>query len=165
MTLRKSMMTLAAAALIVAGAFTFPTTATAQPTQQGPRYTAEDIAKAKPTATFELTAEQYQLIIGGGSGNGTLLFQGKKYPFRVKGLNVGGLGYTKSVAVGDVYFLKNVQDFAGTYSAANIGGTLGAGAGGSQYENQKGVYVRVASKTEGANISLGLGGITVEFVK
>ena len=35
----------------------------------------------------------------------------------------------------------------------------------TQYENQKGVFVRVASKSEGANVSLGLGGITVEPIE
>ena len=166
MTIRSGWtMRLAGATLIATGMFTLPFTATAQAPENKPRYSAEELAKAKPTATFDLTAEQYQLIIGGGTGNGTLLFQGKKYPFRVKGINVGGIGYTKAVAAGEVYFLKNVADFAGTYSAVGASGTLGAGAGVSQYENQKGVFVRVASKTEGANVSLGLGGITVELVK
>ena len=165
MTIRKSTMALAAG-FIGASMFALPFAATAQPTTTGPQYTAEDIAKAKPVATFELESEQLRLIIGGGTAKGVLTFQGKTYPFTAKGGSVGGVGYTKSHAQGDVYFLKNVQDFAGTYSAATIGATAGtAGGGGSQYQNDKGVYVRVKSKAEGLALNLGLGVISVEFVK
>ena len=164
MTIRKLLVNAAAVSLL-AGAFSLPFTATAQAAESKSRYTADEIAKSKPTATFDLTSEQLRLIVGGGTANGTLQFKGKTYPFRVKGVTVGGVGYTKSTATGDVYFLDKVEDFAGTYSAATIGATVGAGAGGSQYENQKGVYVKVRSKSEGVSLNLGLGAVTVEFVK
>ena len=108
----------------------------------------------------------HRVRVGGGTADGVLHFQGKTYPFKAKGVTVGGIGYTKSHAQGDVYFLKNAEDFAGSYSAVTIGAAAGtAGAGGSQYENQKGVYVRVKSKSEGLALNLGLGVVTVEFVK
>ena len=164
MTIRKSLVKAAAVSLL-AGVFALPSTASAQASEIKPKHTAEEIAKSKPTATFDLTSEQLRLIVGGGTASGTLQFQGKSYPFRVKGVSAGGVGYTKSTATGDVYFLEKVEDFAGTYSAATIGATAGAGVGGSQYENQKGVYVKVRSKTEGLSLNLGLGAVTVEFVK
>ena len=165
MTIRRSMLTLAAAGLIGAGAFTLPFAAIAQPTETKPKHTAEEIAKAKPVATFDLTSEQLRLIVGGGTADGVLHYQGKQYKFRAKGVTVGGVGYTKSTATGDVYFMEKVEDFPGTYSAVTIGAAVGAGAGGSQYENQKGVFVKVRSKTEGLALNLGLGAVTVEFVK
>ena len=166
MTIRKSMRALTAAGLIGAGIFALPFTAIAQAPETKGRYSAEDIAKAKPVATFELESEQLRLIVGGGTAKGVLTFQGKRYPFTAKGGSVGGVGYTKSHAQGDVYFLKNLQDFAGTYSAVTIGATAGtAGGGGSQYENDKGVYVRVKSKSEGLALNLGLGVIKVEFAQ
>ena len=158
------MMTLAAAGLLVTGAFTPSVTALAQP-ETKPRHTADEIAKAKPVATFDLTSEQLRLIVGGGTATGTLHYQGKQYTFRAKGGTVGGVCYTKSTATGDVYFLDKVEDFAGTYSAVTIGAAVGAGGGGSQYENQKGVYVKVRSKSEGLALNLGLGAVIVEFVK
>lgn len=161
MAIRKSLVTATTVCLIAAGAIALPSIAA----EQQSRYTAEDIAKAKPTATFDLTSEQLRLIIGGGTADGVLYFQGKQYPFKVKGVTIGGVGYTKATAQGDVYFLNKVEDFAGNYSAATIGAALGGGAGGSQYENNKGVYVRVKSKSEGVALNLGLGAVTVEFVK
>lgn len=127
--------------------------------------TAEDIEKAKPTATLEFEAESIRLIIGGSKGKGVLTFQGKKYPFTAKGGSVGGVGVTKAAGVGDVYFLTKIEDFAGTYSAATIGATAVKGVGGASFENDKGVYIRVKSKSEGLALSLGLSIIEVEMVK
>lgn len=127
--------------------------------------TAEDIAKAKPTATLTFEAEQIRLIIGGSKGNGVLTFKGKKYPFSVKGGSVGGVGVTKSHGTGDVYFLNKIEDFPGTYSAATIGAVAVKGVGGSSYENNKGVYIAVKSKGEGLALNLGLAIIEVTLDK
>lgn len=171
MTIRSSFTRAGAVGLLATGAFVlaFPvsvqsaTTSAQEPTKA--RHTAEEIAKAKPSGTFEVQAEQIRLLIGGGSGKGVLHYQGKQIPFTVKGLSVGGVGITKVDATGTVYFLDNLQDFAGTYSSVSIGATLGAGAGGSQFENNKGVFLSVKSKTEGIGLSLGVGGVQIEFAK
>jgi len=126
-----------------------------------PTYTAEDIAKAKPSGTIEVEAEQIRLILGGSQGKGVLHYQGKTYPFTLKGLTAGGVGINKVNATGDVYFLKSPEDFAGTYSAITAGATVGKGVGGSQYQNGKGVFVSVKSKSSGAGLFLGIGGIEV----
>ena len=83
----------------------------------------------------------------------------------MKGGTVGGLGATKVTATGDVYFLENVADFAGKYSAATIGAAVGPGVGGSQYENDKGVFIKVRSKTEGVALNLGLGVISISLAE
>jgi hypothetical protein len=160
----KSLVTAAVVSWIAAGVFALPAFAQEEK-QDKPRHTAEDIAKSKPTATFELTADQVRLLVGGASGKGTLHYQGKRYPFTIKAVTAGGVGVTKVTATGDVYFLKNLEDFEGMYSAATIGAALGGGAGGSQYENNKGVFVSVRSKTEGVALNLGLGAVQVAFVK
>jgi hypothetical protein len=128
-----------------------------------PIYTAQDIANAKPVATIEVEAEQLRLMLGGASGKGVLRYQGKTYPFTLKGLTAGGVGYNKVTATGDVYFLKSPADFEGTYSAITAGATIGKGAGASQYQNGKGVFIQVKSKSEGLALTLGLGGVEVKF--
>jgi len=165
MTIRKGFMSAAVAGLIAAGALTLSLTASAADTTPKPRHTADEIAKAKPSGTFELTAEQVRLLVGGASGRGTLFYKGKSYPFTMKALTVGGVGVTKVTATGTVYFLEKLEDFAGKYSAATVGAALGAGVGGSQYENNKGVFVSVRSKTEGVALNLGLGGVQIDFAK
>ena len=126
-----------------------------------PRYTAEDIAKSKPTATIEVESEQLRLLLGGARGKGVLHYQGKTYPFSLKAVTAGGVAIQKSQAVGDVYFLKSISDFPGVYTAATIGAAVGKGVGGSQYQNQKGVFISVKSKSEGVGLSLGLGAVEV----
>jgi len=126
-----------------------------------PIYTAQDIANAKPSGTIQVDAEQLRLLLGGARGKGVLTFQGKTYPFSLKAITVGGVGAAKTQATGDVYFLKAPSDFAGTYSAVTIGATVGKGAGASQYQNGKGVFISVKSKSQGVALSLGAGGVEV----
>jgi hypothetical protein len=160
MTIRNSLKRATGVGLIAAGAFGLALSASVPAAT-----TAEDLAKAKPSGTFEVQAEQIRLLIGGGSGKGVLTYQGKQYPFTVKGLSVGGVGVTKVDATGTVYFLNKLEDFAGKYSAVTIGATLGAGAGGASFENNKGVYLSVRSKTEGVGLNLGVSGVQIDFVK
>ena len=80
-------------------------------------------------------------------------------------VTAGGVGVTKVSATGDVYFLEKLEDFPGTYSAVTIGAAVVGGAGASQYENNKGVFVSVKSKTEGVGLNLGLGAVQVAFAK
>ncbi|MGZ5165153.1 MAG: DUF1134 domain-containing protein [Burkholderiales bacterium] len=164
MTIRKSTTALAAAALIALGGVTLPLPALSQGDAQ-PRHTAEEISKATPSGTLELEAEQVRLILGGSSGRGTLFYKGKSYPFTMKGGTVGGVGVTKVNATGTVYFLDKVEDFPGMYSAATAGAALGGGVGASQFENNKGVYVAVRSKSEGVALNMGLGAVSISFAK
>jgi hypothetical protein len=169
MMVRKSLTYTRAGGVLAAGAFVLalfvavPSMTSAGEATKG--RTAEDIAKAKPSGTFEVQAEQVRLLIGGGSGKGVLTYQGKQYPFTLKGVSLGGVGVTKVDATGTVYFLEKLEDFAGTYSAVSAGATVGAGAGASQFENNKGVFLSVKSKTEGIGLSLGLSGVTIAFAK
>ena len=156
-------MAAATASLFAAAAFALALPADAQ--EAKPRYTAEDIAKAKPSGTIEVEAEQIRLILGGAVGRGVLHFQGKQYPFTLKAATAGGVGVTKVTATGNVYFLKRVEDFEGLYSAVTIGATAVKGVGGSQYESNKGVFISVRSKTEGLALNLGLGGVQVTLTK
>jgi len=127
--------------------------------------TAKDIKDAKPTATVEVEAEQLRLFIGGGTGKGVLRFQGKSYPFTIKAGTLGGVGATKVHAVGDVYFLQKVEDFAGRYSAGTSGIAVGKGVSASSYQNDKGVYVSLRAKTEGVGLSLGISTAVIELQK
>jgi hypothetical protein len=165
MTIRTSFIRVSGVGLLTAGALMLGVSAPVTAAEQKASRTAEEIAKAKPSATFEVQAEQVRLLIGGGSGKGVLNYQGKQYPFTVKGVSLGGVGVTKVDARGTVYFLNKLEDFPGTYSAVSAGATLGAGAGASQFENNKGVFLDVKSKTEGVGLSLGLSGVQIEFAK
>jgi hypothetical protein len=121
---------------------------------------AED---AKPDATLELTQTSVALVIGYTWGGGTLTFQGKSYPVEIDGLSFLALGVARAKASAEVYNLKTLEDFPGTYMAGSIEGTAVAGAGATTMRNQNGVVVHLFTTTEGLNLKLAPEGIRLYF--
>ena len=113
----------------------------------------------KPDATLTLSEGSVAVGIGFSWGKGTLSYQGKTYPFKVEGLSVGEVGMTRATAAGNVFNLKKLADFNGTYAAGGAEGTVGGGAGISAMKNQNGVVVELKSTTQGANLKLAAEGI------
>ena len=109
-----------------------------------------DFSKETPSGTVEIRATSFKLLLGGSWGSGTLHFQGKAYPFKAKALSVGGIGYQEIDAGGDVYFLKKLEDFPGTYRGGSAGATAGtASKGMATLENTKGVILKLKGKAKG----------------
>lgn len=144
----------------IAAAVALPALAQAPATRS-----AEEIAKAKPSGTITLDETEIRLILGGSSGKGVLTFQGKQYPFTIKGGSAGGIGVQSVHATGNVYFLNKVADFPGGWSAISAGATLVKGVGVSSYQNNKGVYMKLQEKASGAALSLGIEVFDVQFTK
>src|SRR5262245_49668705 len=85
---------------------------------------------AKPSGTVQMESTSVAAGIGVSWGDGTLMFDGKPHPFTLSGLSVVDLGISKVAAKGNVFNLKKLADFSGTYAAAEAAATLGEGAGG-----------------------------------
>lgn len=120
-------------------------------------------AKPMPVGKIEFTGGSAALGIGYSWGNGTLYYKGQQFPFSASGLTLADVGGTKNEAAADVYNLKSIEDFPGTYSVAQAGATLVGGGGIGYLENEKGVVLKVTSNTQGARLTLGLGGVTVSM--
>ena len=117
-------------------------------------------------AFFLILPVFFSLIIGGSTGGGTLKFKGKSYDFKIGGLSVGAtVGIAKVAAVGEVYDLKDVSKFPGTYTALNAAIALGGGVGGVQMKNENGVIMRLESRTKGLRFNLSTSGVTVTMEK
>lgn len=123
---------------------------------------AEDKA---PDATFTYTGGTAAAGIGVNWGHGILNFQGKQYPFRLRGMDVGNIGGAKISALGNVYNLKNVADFAGTYGSASAGAALANGGDGTAMKNDRDVVIRMRSATEGVQLKFAVEGATIELEK
>ena len=94
--------------------------------------------------------------MGGSVGGGTLTFQGKEYPFKIGGLTAGAnVGISKMSAAGEVYELKEISKFPGTYTQLDASITLGGGVGGLQLKNENGVIMRLESRTQGLQLNVG----------
>ena len=122
-----------------------------------------DFDKETPSGTVELEGKQVAFIVGGGWGNGVLNFKGKDHHFKITGLKAGGIGYVKLDAVGEVYFLNKLEDFAGKYGSGALGATAVKGSVWATVENNNGVIMRLKAKSEGVALNLGVGGISIKF--
>lgn len=120
----------------------------------------------QPVAKVSIEETQFGLIIGGSVGGGKLTFDGKEYPFKLGGLSLGAnIGVSRMAAVGQVYDMKNVEDFAGTYVKLDGSVALGGGVGGMTLKNEKGVIMSLNGTTQGLQFNIGASGVSVYFDK
>jgi hypothetical protein len=122
-------------------------------------------AKAKPDATVKMTGKAVSAGVGYSWGSGVLTYQGKDYPFSVSGLSAGNVGASSATLAGEVFNLKNIDDFNGNYTSAGAGATVAGGGGGMTMKNQNGVVMNVAGTTKGLSFKLGVDGMKIELKK
>ena len=103
--------------------------------------------------------------IGWSWGHGTLHYKGKDYKFKIEGLTVGEVGMTTAKATGNVYDLKNLEDFDGVYGAAGAGIAVQEGKGATALINTKKVQIVLTSQTKGANLKVAAEGLKVKLEK
>ena len=126
----------------------------------GPAAAARDPgAPGRPSGTVTLQAKAAAVGVGFTWGDGTLTFQGRRYPFEVKGITVADVGFSRLSGRGRVYNLKRVEDFSGTYAASTGEATLGRGLAGQVLVNAAGVQLRIDNVTRGARLSGSADGI------
>ncbi len=125
----------------------------------------QSAGSASGTVTMEQT--QVSLLANAGWGHGTLDFQGHAYKFRLHNLGVGGIGYSKMSARGNVFGLSKLEDFSGLY------GLLAAGAvaaddqlrGGVWLQNPSGVRMHLVPSRQGLALNFGADGLVIQFQK
>jgi len=119
-----------------------------------------------PDATLRLSGGSFALGIGFRWGSGTLSYKGKDYPVKVNGLSIGKVGMTGVSAVGEVFNLKNLQDFNGHYNVGaegTRGVTIAKGKAGTLMSNQAGVIVRLAATQTGLDVNATGGGVDMQI--
>jgi hypothetical protein len=122
------------------------------------------VTKEQPSGSVALEQVQIALLASGNFGKGTLYFQDKTHPFEMGGLGVGGIGISKLDAIGDVYNLKNIEDFSGVYVQLRLGVVAGTKSAGHIWlENTKGVKISLRSKRKGLMLSVGADGLVVKM--
>lgn len=114
------------------------------------------VAGKVPDATVEMRQVQVAYIGSGSTGEGTLFYRGRAYPFSISGLGVGGIGASTIEASGDVFNLASAAQFGGTYGQARYGFAVGQASRGEMWlQNEAGVIMRLNAKREGLMLSLG----------
>jgi hypothetical protein len=123
-------------------------------------------AKADFVESGRVTIEQVQIaFIGSGNlGGGTLSYGGRNYGITVGGLGIGGFGISKMTAVGTVYNLFKVEDFAGAYVQARYGLAIGELSTGQLWlQNTHGVGLSLKADRTGLALSLGGDAVYIGF--
>jgi len=120
-----------------------------------------------PSGQVTLEETEVSLLANAGWGHGTLTYQGHTYRFRLHNLGVGGIGYSKLYARGNVFGLNKLEDFTGLY------GLVGAGAvaiddqlhGGIWLQNPAGVRMHLVPNRRGLALNFGADGLVIQFDK
>lgn len=122
-------------------------------------------ASEKPDATIDLSAGSVAVGVGIDWGKGTLHYNGKDVPIKVKGLSLVRVGASKLSASGEVYHLKDLSDFAGNYTAVSAGAAIAGGGSILAMQNDHGVVMQIRSTTVGVDLDLGVKGLEVSIDK
>src|SRR5215831_12708447 len=123
-------------------------------------------AQAPPdlSGSVTVTASSAAVGIGWSWGKGILtLLNGKQYHFKVSGLDVVAVGFKQATAVGNVYNLKGVKNFEGTYVAAKAAGTVGGEMGAASMRNDKGIVINLSTVGHAVDFRLAVSGMTVKL--
>lgn len=104
------------------------------------------------------------VLVGTGGGSGVLTYRGRDYRFTVSGLTLGvTAGASVNRLEGRASGIREVSDFAGTYSAVSAGGALVGGIGGVQLRNKKGVEIALQGPKGGMEFAANVGKITISL--
>jgi hypothetical protein len=116
----------------------------------------EAVKGKTPDGTIEMHEVQAAYIGSGSGGAGSLSYRGVEYAFEVGGLGVGGIGLSTIEATGEVYNLRDLGQFPGTYGQARYGFAIGTASGGDLWlQNEAGVILHLKAKRTGLMLSLG----------
>jgi hypothetical protein len=99
-------------------------------------------------------------LAAGAWGSGVLTYEGKDYPFKVSRLSVVDVGMTSAELFGEVFDLRNVEDFNGTYKSFDAQDNV---AGSATMKNQNGVVIKLVATTLGLKFKLPVGSMNVEL--
>jgi hypothetical protein len=126
----------------------------------------QSVAGMQPVGTVDMHEVQAAYLGSGSTGNGTLFFNGQSYPFSVAGVGVGGMGLSTVDARGEVYGLKALDEFPGTYAEARYGFALGTTSSGDLWlESQQHVILHLKAKREGLMLSLGGSAVAISMTQ
>lgn len=122
-------------------------------------------AAERPVGNISVEQTQVGLIVGASWGKGKLTYAGRSYDFKLKGLGIGELGVATIQARGEVYGLKRVVDFPGTYGviqATATGGNSTVGKG-IWLSNRSGVRLNLRAQRQGLQLTFGADGLVIEM--
>ncbi len=123
-------------------------------------------AAQEPDGTIRITGRSVATAVGLTKGDGVLTYEGKDYSFRFDAAGLSGeVNVDMNVAAlsGEVFNLKNLEDFNGNYRGVEAEAAAGGGGTHATVQNQSGVLIRIVAKTPGLKFQLGPDGLKIEL--
>jgi hypothetical protein len=121
-----------------------------------------------PDGTLKLTHRIVAPSIGLERGEGVLTYRGRDYSFTFR---AGGLFRDVDTEItplelsGQVFNLKNLEDFSGNYQKVEIQGSVSGDGTRATIKNQHGVVVNLVSTIKGRKFNLTREGLDVQLKK
>jgi hypothetical protein len=126
----------------------------------------QSVAGMQPVGTIDLHEVQAAYLGSGSTGNGTLFFNGQMYSLSVSGVGIGGMGLSTVDARGEVYGLRSIDEFSGTYAEARYGFALGTTSEGDLWlQNKNNFILHLKAKREGLMLSLGGSAVAISITQ
>ena len=125
--------------------------------------TDENAPTGRPSGTVRFEAGTAAYYASAGGGDGTLTYRGKKHPFSAVAVGAGGSGAQQVSGTGEVYNLKSLADFPGTYTQVSSGFTIIHGTKKGKLTNDKNVVIYYDAKTTGLATSTGASKIVIDL--
>jgi glucose/arabinose dehydrogenase len=122
-------------------------------------------SKPYPMGFVTLTLKHVGAGVGMEWGKGVLTYKGKKYTFKVKGVQIGAVGISKVTAKGEVYNLFQLAEFPGQYGAVAAEAAVFKGKEAQEFSNSKGVHIVFKGTAKGLNLAFGPEGFTIRLDK
>jgi hypothetical protein len=123
------------------------------------------MARAPYQATGSISIDLMSVSAGVGAvwGKGILRFQGKRYRFKITGLDVGNIGVAAVTAVGNVYNMSEVSQFPGRYGAVGAEVKLAGGIAGLKMQNNKSVIILMYALQKGVQLNVSPHGFDISM--
>ncbi len=125
--------------------------------------TEASIRGLRPSGAVTMT----QVFLSGlGAGSGSLTFRGRTYPFTLTGSLIGLGAISTMQASGEVYKLRDVSQFSGSWIQGTGSLAITARANGEIWlENRNGIIMRLSAAQAGLTFSQGRYELTIQLTQ
>ncbi len=125
------------------------------------------LGAADPNPDASLWIEELHVGLFGRSrtvGGGRLRYRGEIHSFSIQGLSVAASGFTSVRAQGEVFDLRRLEDFTGSYREVRPPGPDGDGPVEVHWlRSERGVRIRMRSSRAGARLRFDEAGLAIEL--
>ncbi len=116
------------------------------------------------SGTIRISVLKGGWFIGASGGSGTLIFQGRRYPLSIGGIDAGLVfGASQTNLSGRVTNIRRASDVAGVYGAGGAGAAIGIGARAIVLTNEKGAVLHLSGRQTGLMVNADLSGLAISL--